>query len=97
MIPDKYVEIIALALVGGFFCVLIPTLMIMRNRATRGLRLLLIENPASEGMQAALVRKRRIDRVLSVCLFAAVAFVLFGMIFGGAIRGLGHRRHVSEG
>jgi hypothetical protein len=41
MIPDKYVEIIALALVGGFFCVLIPALMFMRSRATRGLRVLL--------------------------------------------------------
>ena len=86
MIPDKYVEIIALALVGGFFCVLIPALMFMRSRATRGLRVLLNENPATEGVQAALVRKWRIDRVLSVCLFVAVAFVLFGLIFGaGAI------------
>jgi hypothetical protein len=82
MLSDKQVEILAIALLIGFFCVLLPALMIARMQATRRLLLALKDNPTSEGIHAAVVRKRRIDRVLTTCLFIAVTFVLFGMIFG---------------
>jgi hypothetical protein len=82
MISDKQIEIVGLGLLIVFFCVLIPALFIIRGQATRKLRLLLIDNLTPEGLSAALARKRRVDRALSIVLSIAVAFVLFGMIFG---------------
>jgi hypothetical protein len=82
MISDKQMEIVGLAFLIVFFCVLIPTLLIVRAQVTRRLRLLLSDNPTPQGLQAALARKRRVDRLVGICLLVAVAFVLFGMIFG---------------
>jgi len=83
MLSDKQMEIAGLTLLIFFFCVLIPALMILHTQATRKLRLLLLDgNPTTEGLSAALARKRRAGRALNIVLFVAVVFVLFGMIFG---------------